>query len=168
MGALLAGHMLRDGEIVLLILKPSAWFIVFNSIRFAAAALLGVLAVACWDRLPSRNFHFCIEAAVFIVAGRVMWAVCQWMGRLYVLTDHRILRISGVFSVDVFDCPLRKVARTLLSYSTKERLCYVGSIEIHPRDEAMPVGVWQTIRRPAEVNEAIIAAINRAAPSAGA
>jgi hypothetical protein len=144
------------------------WFIVFNSIRFTAAALLAVLFAASEDRFPHRNFHFCVEAALFIVAGRVMWAVCQWMGRLYVLTDQRILRIAGVFNVDVFDCPLRKIARTQVVCSIKDRLCAVGSIEIHPRDEAMPTGLWQTVRRPLEVNETIVAAINRAAPGTGA
>jgi hypothetical protein len=160
--ALLAGRVLRDGEVVLLVLKPSPWMIVFNSLRLAGAALLVVLAAHFFRELPARSFHFYVEAAVFIVAGRVMWAVCQWMGRLYVLTDQRILRIAGVFNIEVFDCPLRKVAGTHVAYSLKERFCHVGSIEIHPRDESMPVGLWQTIRRPVEVNETIVAAINRA------
>lgn len=165
MAALLAGHVLRDGEIVLLIMKPSLWFIAFNTARFAALALVVLLAAKLsGDRLPHRTFHFYVEAAVFVLGGRVMWAVCQWMGRLYVLTDQRILRISGVFNVDVFDCPLRKIARTQVVYSVKERLCRLGSIEIHPRDEAMPAGLWQTVSRPVHVNEAIVAAIHRAGP----
>jgi len=163
LAALLAGHVLRDGEAVLLILKPSFWFIVFNSARFTAMALLLVLSGAVFrEHLPNRSFHLWVEAAIFILAGRVMWAVCQWMGRLYVLTDQRILRISGVFTVDVFDCPLRKVAATRVVYSVKERLCRVGSIEIHPRVDGIQMGLWQTIARPVEVNEAIVAAMNRA------
>jgi hypothetical protein len=168
MAALLAGHVLRDGEIVLLILKPSLWFIAFNSARVAAAALFLLLAAKLLgDHVTHRTFHFYVEAAVFILAGRVMWAVCQWMGRLYVLTDQRVLRIAGVFNVDVFDCPLRKIARTQVVYSVKERLCRLGSIEIHPRDEATPGTIWQAVSRPVHVNEAIVAAINKAGPGGG-
>ena len=52
-----------------------------------------------------------IETTIFLIAGRVMGAVLQWMGRLYVLTDQRIIRLAGVFISDLYDCPLRKVSR---------------------------------------------------------
>jgi hypothetical protein len=91
-----------------------------------------------------------------------MWAVLQWMGRLYVLTDLRIIRLAGVLKVEIFDCALRKVARTQVNASLKERLCGTGGIEIIPGDESCPPAVWQTVARPAEVNELIVATINRA------
>jgi hypothetical protein len=165
LAALLTGHVLRDGEIVLLVLKPSCWLILFNCVPVAAAALLMVLSLRFFHpQMHPKTVHFCIEAAVFIVAGRVMWATCQWMARLYILTDQRILRLSGVFTLHLFDLPLRKVARTRVVCSFKEHFCRLGSIEIHPSDESSQSGLWQTIRRPLEVNEAIQAAIHRAGP----
>ena len=167
LAALLAGRVLRDGEVVLLVLKPSLWFIIFQCIPVAAAALLVVLAVRIFgQRLSPRTPHFVVEAAIFVVAGRVMWAICQWMGRHYILTDQRLVTVSGVFNIELFDCPLRKIARTRVVRSLKEYLCRVGSIVIHPRDDAMP-GQWQTIRNPLLVHETIVAAINRAGPCAG-
>jgi hypothetical protein len=165
LATLLTGHVLRDGEVVLLVLKPSLWFIAFQSILFAAAvALLLLVARVFGDRLPLVHRVAYIEAAVFVIAGRMMWAVLQWIGRLYVLTDQRIIRLAGVFSVDIYDCPLRKVARTQLTTSVKERICRVGSIDIHPKEsqECCPTGTWQTIPRPVEVNEQINAAIHKA------
>src|SRR5258706_15947904 len=51
LATLLTGHVLRDGEVVLLVLKPSLWFIVFQSILFAAAvALLLLFARVFGDR----------------------------------------------------------------------------------------------------------------------
>lgn len=91
-----------------------------------------------------------------------MWSVLQWMGRLYLLTNLRIVRLSGIFSVDIFDCPLRKVGRTRLVSAVRERLVGLGSIEIVPQDESSPTGLWQTIRHPVEVHEQIVATINRA------
>jgi hypothetical protein len=161
LGALLARHIIRDGEVVLLVLKPSFWFILLSSLRFIAAVLLVALSVIAWEGRYNREW-FSIEATIFLVAGRIMWAVLQWMGRLYVLTDMRVIRLSGVFKLEIFDCALRKVARTQITTSLKERLCGTGSIEITPADETCPPGVWQTIRRPREVHELIVATINKA------
>jgi len=36
LAAVLAGHVLHDGEVILLILKPSRWFILLTSLRWAA------------------------------------------------------------------------------------------------------------------------------------
>ena len=80
-----------------------------------------------------------LPAAIFLLAGRIMWAVLQWMGRLYVLTDMRIVRLSGVFNVEIFDCALRKVATTRLTRTFREKLWRLGSIEIQPR-AAVPYG----------------------------
>lgn len=160
LAALLTRHILRDGELVLLILKPSMWFVVLATMRFAGVVLIGVIAAQLW--LPRPTAVRIAEVGAFLIAGRVMWAVLQWMGRLYVLTDLRILRLSGVFNVDVFDCPLRKVAQARLQRSFRERLLRLGSIEILPLDDACSPGDWRTIKRAAEVLDTIQATIRRA------
>jgi hypothetical protein len=163
LGTLLGSHILRDGELIILILKPSLWFIVFNSMTFAAGVALAAVALALADRHTHDNFYF--ESAVFVIAGRLMWAVLQWMGRIYILTDQRVLRIRGVFTVDVFDCPLRKVVRARMVSVTREKAVGVGSIEIIPNDESLPTAIWQTIAKPKEVLDRLRAAITRAKQS---
>jgi hypothetical protein len=160
LAALLTRHILRDGELVLLILKPSLWFIVFAVMRFAAVVLIGVIAAKLWLQPPVAVRA--AEAGAFLIAARVMIAVLQWMGRLYVLTDLRVLRLSGVFNVDIFDCPLRKVGQARLYRSFRERMLRLGSIEIIPSDDACPSGEWRTIKRPAEVLATIEATVRRA------
>jgi hypothetical protein len=161
LGAMLVRHILRDGEIVLLALKPSFWFIFISSLRFMAMVSILALGAIAWEGRHNREWFY-IEAAIFLLAGRIMWAVLQWMGRLYVLTDLRVIRLSGVLKLEIFDCALRKIARTQVTASTKERFCRTGSIEIIPADETCPLGVWQTITRPLEVNELIVSTINKA------
>ena len=102
------------------------------------------------------------KRAVFVMAGRLMFAVVQWMNRLYVLTDMRVLRLAGIFSPELFDCPLRKVAGTRISHTTRERILGLGSIDIVSSDPNCGWAQWQTIAKPREVHEQIIAAINRA------
>jgi hypothetical protein len=160
---LLAGHILRDGEVVLLMLKPSRWSIVLSSLPFIALLTIGAIAGNLC--LEPRNQHLVIEAVALAVAARIMWATLLWMSRLYIMTDYRILRLSGVLSVDVFDCPLRKVRQTRLLFSIRERLWSLGSIEIQPADsgsEPRPPGIWQSVRRPAEVHDRIRSTIAKA------
>ena len=162
LATLLTRHVLRDGELVILILKPSIWFVLLSSVKFIAAVLIFMIAAKVFDEhLPYNPFVY-VETGVFLLAARLMWAVQQWTGRLYVLTDMRILRIAGVFNVNIFDCPLRKLAQVRLVSNLRERLCGVGSIEIIPRDEACPAGLWQTIANPREVLEQVEAAIRKA------
>jgi hypothetical protein len=163
LAALLTKHVLRDGELVILILKPSICFIPLSSLAFVAATVaLMISARLLGDRLPTVHPRVLMEAGGFAIAARLMWAVVQWSNRLYVLTDLRIVRISGVFNLNIFDCPLRKVARTRIFSPARERICLVGSIEIIPADDSIPVGTWQTVSRPAQIREVIVATINRA------
>ncbi len=103
---MLASHIFRDGEIIILLLKPSAWFIPWSSLTFCGAVMLISLGTAVIDHRTHDRLDF--ELATVFIVGRLVWALLQWMGRLYVLTDQRILRLAGVFYIDVFDCPLRK------------------------------------------------------------
>ena len=160
LAALLTRHVLSDGEIVLLMLKPSPWFIVFTSLKFAAVVI--ILAIA--GKIYQDHLHIGAvpQTAALILSGRLMVAALQWMGRYYILTDLRILRVGGVFRVDIFACPLRKVARTRVLRTLRDRLFGVGSIEIIPQDEKLPIGLWQTIGRPLKIHEQVAAAINKA------
>lgn len=158
--ALLTRHILRDGEIVLLILKPSLWFIVIGAMRFSAVVLIGIIAAKLWA--PKGAAVRVVEIGAFLIAARVMWAVLQWVGRLYVLTDLRILRLSGVFNVDIYDCPLRKVANARIVRTFREKLLRLGTIVIEPSDPSCSCGEWRTIKRPVQVLETIHATLRRA------
>ena len=158
----LASHVLRDGELVLLVLRPSLWFILLSSLRFVAAAAVLIMIVR-WHSLAEHGMvRSLIELGVTAISARLMWATLQWMSRLYVLTDQRILSVAGVFHVQVFDCPLRKVARTRLIRNPQDKLTGVGSIEIIPQDDSFPFGDWQTVSQPIAVHEQILATISRA------
>ena len=159
LATLLTRHILRDGEIVLLICRPSLWSIFFSTLPFMAVALILVMSTKLW---APRGLHIGIEVGVMLILCRAGWAVLTWLGRLYLLTDLRVVRIAGVFSPQIYDCPLRKVARTRLVTSTRERLWGLGSIEIIPESEQYPASIWQMIRRPTEVHEAIRRAVARA------
>lgn len=156
---LLTRHILRDGEIVLLILKPSLWTIFFASLPAIGIAVILMISARLWT---PHHIDLGIETGVMIVGARVALAVLNWAGRLYLLTDLRIVRIIGIFNPQVHDIPLRKVARTRLTTSFRERICRLGSVEIIPESDHWPWSVWQTIPKPVQVHEVITRAITRA------
>lgn len=160
---MLTRHILHDGEIVILILKPSYWFILLQCLRFIAAVLIVIIAAQVYRESLAMHTPFYVAwTGGIIIAGRVMASILQWMARFYVLTDLRIVRLQGVFTVDIFDCPLRQIARIRRVTTTRERLLRLGSIEIIPFSEEAPAGLWQTIPRPREAYSEIVKAINRA------
>ncbi len=162
LATILAGHVLQDGELILMILKPSMWFIVISSLGFAAVVAIFLIAALIFTNPNPTQWFAYVETTALIIAGRLMWAMLQWMGRFYILTDMRIVRLGGVFTIELFACPLRKVARTRVVCTTRERLCRLGSIEIVPGDAAMGWGTWQTVTNPEMVHDQVTAAIDRA------
>ncbi len=159
--SVLTRHVLRDGELILLTLKPSRWYIAISSLRFIAGVVL-ILGALQLSRAPGVSIRYFVDAGLFAISCRVMWAIVTWMARLYVLTDQRILRISGVFNIEIFDCPLRKVARVRLVRPLIERVLRLGTIEIEPCDTSRSGCAWQTVSRPKLVLETIQSALRRA------
>ncbi len=53
--ALLTSHILRDGELVLLILKPSLWFVLFNSMRFTGVVLVMMIGGKLLELSPQAS-----------------------------------------------------------------------------------------------------------------
>ena len=162
---LLASHILRDGEIVLLILRPSLWFVLLSGIQFIAVALVLTFSVRFMNLQSHATSRSLIEFGVSAISARLAWGTLQWMSRLYILTDRRVVSLSGVFQMQIFDCPLRKVVRTRLIRTSLERKTGTGSIEIVPQDETSPFGEWKTVAHPVQVHEQIVATINRAKQS---
>src|SRR5687768_13004955 len=56
LGALLARHVIRDGEVVLLALKPSMWFILLSSLRFIGVVAILTLGLIAAERRYSREW----------------------------------------------------------------------------------------------------------------
>jgi hypothetical protein len=167
LAALFSGHVLQDGELIVLLLKPSLWFIALSGLKFIGVVLIAMIGATLLDeQLPGRNYVY-QQLGMFLITARVMWAALQWMGRLYILTDLRIVRLSGVFNVEINDCPLRKVARTRLHRTVRERLTGVGTLEIIPSDEQIQISYWNTIAQPKDVQDQIASAIRRAKQGPG-
>jgi hypothetical protein len=150
---------LPEGEIVLLAVKPSSWFVLL-----ASGPVLGVLAVVAaamfvGGRLVAPDFPPLRLGALILAAIallRVMLASFQWLGRLYVLTNRRVMRIHGIMRVDIADLPLKDLMGIRKCQTAGEQMLGLGTLVFSSRDAAAKPIAWvaladgDTIRRQVE------------------
>lgn len=159
---LISRHIFQEGEIIELAIRPSPWWILFSSMHtLLFAAVIIVAALALTEHLPGPSTLY-LEIGVVIGLARLMWATVRWMSRLFVLTNLRVLTISGVFNVTIAVCPLRRVGAVRLISTIRERSFLLGTLEIIPMEEEFPFQLWQTIGKPKEIHRKLRAAVARA------
>lgn len=152
--------MLDGGEIVLLALKPSLWFIVFSSFRWILGLGI-VIALSPWLDLATSSLdqNNIVQISLALIGLRLGIGVLQWAARLYVLTNRRVMRIRGVFNVDIFECPLTKIQNTFLTLAIYERIMRLGSIGFATAGTAGVEARWVNVPNPLEVHEKVRSAI---------
>jgi hypothetical protein len=159
---LLPAQLLDGDEIVILAVKPSLWFVLFTSARWLVA-LAGVIALTAWlGELPGFSKPLIVKGSLALAGARVGFALLQWVSRLYVLTNRRIMRLRGIFNVDLFECQLSKIQNTYLTMAWYERLASLGSISFATAGTGGIEATWANVNNPLEVHERIRSAIHRA------
>lgn len=158
--------LLDDGEIVILAIKPSLWSIAFSSARTFIVIAIAILLLpyvphTVFDAagLTSRNIG---QLGVLLILVQIMIAFAQWVCRQYILTNRRIIRIRGVFTIDVFDAPLTKIQNTFITLAIQERLLGLGTIQFATAGTAGFDAAWVNINDPLTVHETIRKAIRNA------
>jgi hypothetical protein len=160
---LLPAHLLDGDEIVILAVKPSLWFVVFVSFRWVVLMGLVILAAGGLARATwVANTTMIVNGAMALGAARIGVAVLQWVSRLYVLTNRRIMRLTGIINVDLFECPLTKIQNTFLTLAWYERLTGLGTISFATAGTGGVVVSWTNVNDPLETHERVRAAIHRA------
>ncbi|NIA20936.1 MAG: PH domain-containing protein [Anaerolineaceae bacterium] len=155
----LATSLLADGEIVHLRLKPSLWFVLLVSapvITFGAVLILvGNLPVMAG---AAASF---VKAGTLVIGLRLVWALLQWFGRVYILTDRRVIRQRGVLNIQVFECRLDRLQNTFIRRTLVQRILGIGTIFFATAGSGQIESMWQHIAHPARVHKQIIEAITR-------
>ena len=159
---LVPSHLLDGGEIVHFAIKPSPWFVLLLSLRWVGAAVCIACIALSLVATPTYRSYILQGAILFAGAG-LGWATLEWVSRLYVLTNRRVMSIRGVVTAEMFDCPLDRIQHTRLSLSPTERVVRVGTIAFHTAGQGdRRAGSWRIIARPLEVHEKLRQAIARA------
>ena len=161
---LVPAERLDNGEVVILAVKPSRWLALLVSwpVVVVAAVVTGAACAAARLWAAAVNEEMVALLCSAAACTRVTVGCLQWLGRLYVLTDRRVMRFGGVFRQAFWHCPLRDVREAHLSATLPERLLGVGSLLFEFRDERRSGGHWMHLADPREVLRIVEEARNRA------
>lgn len=154
-------EVLEDGEIVLLTVKPSAWYVLLSS----WPVLLAVGLVAVGTQLADRWFSSpaSTSAALLICSAvaclRVFWGCIQWMGQLYVLTNVRALQVQGLTRPVTSFCLLRQVSDVTIEANAGERPLRLGSLRFEGEHVRMQ---WACLAQVEAIQKTVLEAVRRA------
>ena len=118
-----AQELLREGETIILIVKPSVWMPLLSSWPVLVVATLVACVAIVAERVIAGEVHARVVflACVAVACVRLMVACGHWMGCLFVLTSRRVLSVRGLTKVVIDECPLTRISAARLSASTGER-----------------------------------------------
>ena len=162
--SVLPEELLHNDEVVMMLTKPSLWFLLLTSFRFILiVVLLCILAVKLFQMNESSALTPSAAGilAVLLALGRLIWALLVWTSHIYMLTNKRIVTIKGVINVRMVQAPLRKVQRTALYRPWLFRIFGIGTVGIATAATETFDATWLMIGRPLQTHEQIVAAINK-------
>lgn len=161
--AIIPQKLITDGEVILLAIKPSLWSILLVSGRWLAGAAIAIAAAHFAQRsiLSHHAAMLIVQASILAAAVRLLIGAMDWLGRVYVLTDRRIMRLKGVVHIDLFECQLSRIQQVVMSLPLAERALFCGTILFYTAGTDHADAAWQTVNHPSAVYQTILQAIER-------
>jgi uncharacterized membrane protein YdbT with pleckstrin-like domain len=131
------------------------WFLLLSSILAELVVILilliGIpLLVALTGGLASFLFIL-----VLIPAAKGLYDLLIWSNRQYIVTNRRVIQISGIFNKSVTDSSLEKVTDLKLEQSALGRMFNYGDIEILTASE-LGVNLFKQIADPIRFKTAML------------
>jgi hypothetical protein len=155
--------MLGNGENVIFSTRQH-WFILLKNIFVEGVAILSVIILftflalyfapverqTSWSSFLPLGYLFVIPPVISLLLDFL-----QWYNRKFVVTNWRVIQISGVINKDVIDSSLEKVNDVKLSQSFFGRIFNFGTVEILTASE-LGVNEFKTIGGPVHFKTTII------------
>ncbi len=161
--AMLPDELLQPGEIIVLLLKPHPLYILLAPLKVLTILLLvtalGVMIAGNAQAYDTRQ-NIMIVGGVLIMA-RLFWQVLEWLSRVYVMTDQRIIAVAGVLRIRVFETPLTNITHSELLFSLRERIFALGTLGFYTAGTAFTEAYWLMVARPLEVHAKVVETLRR-------
>jgi hypothetical protein len=148
--------LMGEGERVLLITRQH-WFVVFKAVIAEILLALAILALVIIGRLTVIQNDMLYLALILLLLPVIGlgWDVLTWSKRQYVITNRRVIQISGVYNKNVIDSSLEKVNDVKLTQSFFGRMFNFGDVEILTASE-LGVNMFRMINEPIKYKIAMI------------
>jgi hypothetical protein len=146
-------NMLGENERIILVTRQHG-FVLFSSIIAEVVVTLIVIAafVAMTLSNPLAAFGFLLA---LIPLGIMTWDIFTWNNHQYVVTNRRVIQISGIFNKAVIDSSLEKVTDIKMTQSFFGRLFDYGDVEILTASE-IGVNLFKRIGNPIKFKTAML------------
>ena len=145
--------MLGESERVLLVTRQH-WFVLFSAITaeiFITLVIVAGVSVAT-IYYPPAAFGFVL---VFVPLLSALRDILIWSNHEYLVTNRRVIQISGIFNKNVVDSSLEKVNDVKMSQSFFGRMFDYGDVEILTASE-IGVNLFRRIGDPVKFKTAML------------
>jgi uncharacterized membrane protein YdbT with pleckstrin-like domain len=135
------------------------WLILAGSIFLEIALILLIFAATVTATIFFPAYLALILAIGFALLllpiATMTIDILHWSNRQYIVTNHRVIQISGVFNKSVTDSSLEKVNDVKMVQSALGRIFDYGDIEILTASE-LGVNLFRRIERPVQYKIAML------------
>jgi uncharacterized membrane protein YdbT with pleckstrin-like domain len=125
--------LLSKRETIVLVARQH-WFILVSAIVLEVIAILVIIGLTVTAGIYWSEFALLIGAIGTIVLllplSTMIRDMLDWMNRQFIVTNRRVIQISGILNKNVTDSSLRKVTDVSMSKSFFGRVFNYGDIEI--------------------------------------
>jgi uncharacterized membrane protein YdbT with pleckstrin-like domain len=135
------------------------WFVLFNKI-FLEIVLIAIIVTAVIVGMTFSQLAVYGMILVLVPLIGLVRDVMIWQNNAFIVTNRRVIQISGLFSKEVVDSSLEKVNDVKLSQSFFGRMFDFGDIEILTASE-LGVNLFHEIANPIEFKTAMLNAKER-------
>lgn len=126
-------NLLGNREKILLVARQH-WFILVSAIVLEIVIILVIIGLTILAGLFWTEFALLIGAIgtilLLLPLSTMFRDILDWMNRQYIVTNRRVIQISGVLNKNVTDSSLRKITDVMMSKSFFGRILNYGDIEI--------------------------------------
>jgi len=150
--------LLANRERIILVARQH-WFILVSAIVLEIVVILVVIALTIIAGAFWTEFALLIGAIgtilLLLPLSTMMRDILDWMNRQFIVTNRRVIQISGVLNKNVTDSSLRKVTDVKMSKSFFGRIFNYGDIEILTASE-LGANLFHRIDEPVEFKIAML------------
>lgn len=154
---------LSPDEAIILLIRPSALYIVLSSLGTLAASVVIALVLAYSAQFAWSPWTD-VQAAAFgigLASARLAWAWLDWINHLYVLTDRRVIARRGILRTALYEAPLARIQNTIVVQSLRERVCFLGTLGFATAGRGTFDAFWESVSSPFEIHRRVLEAIER-------
>ena len=124
--------LLATGEEVLLIERQHAFVaigLIFGAVVYVVAVLV-IVSLLLTKYGEGRNWIYYLYLLALLGLPHLLWQLTVWRAHQYIVTNRRVLQVSGVFGKEVIDSALNKVTDVRTEQSLLGRMFNYGDVEV--------------------------------------